>query len=131
MFNPKRPYFIRAMHEWIEDNGLTTYIMVDTSSKNLIAPIQYAQEGRLVLAISYQATKDLMIDNTAISFSGRFGGIAQDVWVPISAVLGIYAKEEPEHGLFFDPNEYEGVDEDAPPTNDDEPPKKPSHLRFV
>lgn len=129
MSNPKRPYFVRAMHQWLEDNNFTTYIMVDATQQNIIAPLQYAQDGRLVLAISYQATKDLLIDNEAISFNGRFGGIAQDVWIPMQAVLGIYAKEDNSHALFFDPNEYDNhqitIDDNEP-----EPPK-PNHLKFV
>lgn len=125
MPNPKRPYFVRAMHEWLEDNGFTTYIMVDATHTNLVAPLQYAQDGRLVLAISYQATKDLFIDNQSIAFNGRFGGVAQDVWIPMQAVLGIYAKEDTSHALFFDPEEYANHQDDEP-----EPPK-PNHLKFI
>lgn len=129
MSNPKHPYFVRAMHQWLEDNNFTTYIMVDATHQNIIAPLQYAQDGRLVLAISYQATKDLWIDNEAISFNGRFGGIAQDVWIPMQAVLGIYAKEDNSHALFFDPNEY---DNHQTTIDDNEPePPKPNHLKFV
>lgn len=110
MKTPKRPYFIRALHEWMEDNQLTTYIMVDATHADLVAPTEYAQDGILTLAISYMATKDLMIDNDGISFNGRFGGVAQNVWIPMQAVLGIRAKEEQEHTVFFDPSEYDGYD---------------------
>lgn len=126
--SPKRPYFIRAMHEWLENNSFTAYILVDTTHESLVAPLQYANENRLVLAISYQATKDLFIDDTAISFNGRFGGVAQDVWIPMQAVLGIYAKEDTTHGIFFDPNEYDSYTPPTPPTNDT---PKGGHLRFV
>lgn len=73
--NPKRPYFIRAMHEWLSDNSYTPYLMVDTNIPNLLAPTEYAQDGKLVLAISYQATHNLLIDNDSISFAARFGGV--------------------------------------------------------
>ena len=106
MLSPKRPYFIRALHEWLEDNNLTAYLMVDAAHPQLHAPIEYAQDGRLVLAISYQATHDLHIDNEAISFKGRFGGVSRDVWIPMAAVLGLYAKEYPDDGMFFNPQEY-------------------------
>ena len=125
---PKRPYFIRAMHEWLEDNQFTAYLMVDASHSALAAPIEYAQDGKLVLCISYQATKDLSIQNDSISFSARFGGVSQDVWIPMAAVIGIYAKENPEHGFFFDPSEYDGIDPEPP---SDDTPKKGGHLKFV
>lgn len=107
MITPKRPYLIRAFHEWMQDNDFTPYLMIDATHEDLHAPVQYAQEGRLVLAASYQATHNLQIDNDAISFAARFGGVSEDVWIPMAAVMAIYAKEDPEHGIFFDPSEYE------------------------
>lgn len=134
MISPKRPYFVRAMHEWLEDNNFTAYLMVDATQANVIAPLQYAQEGRLVLAISYQATKNLFIDNQAISFNARFGGVAQDVYIPMRAVLGIYAKEDTSHGFFFDPSEYDDYPEQenhSDSDNNNSEPPKPNHLKFV
>lgn len=125
-FTPKRPYLIRAMHEWIEDNKLTAYIMIDATHADVVAPLDFATDGRLVLAVSYQATKDLRIDNAAISFAARFGGVSQDVWIPMAAVLGIYAKEDPNEGFFFDPAEYAQFDDQPNP----EPPTR-SGLKFV
>lgn len=125
-FTPKRPYLIRAMHEWIEDNELTAYIMIDATHADIVAPLDFATDGRLVLAASYQATKDLHIDNDAISFAARFGSVSQDVWIPMAAVLGIYAKEDPNEGFFFDPTEYAQFDDQPNP----EPPTR-SGLKFV
>lgn len=129
--SPKRPYLVRAMHEWLTDNGFTPYLMIDATHEQLIAPKGYSQDGRLVLAISYQATKDLFMDNIAISFASRFGGVSHNIWVPMQAVMGIYAKEDPSEAFFFDPSEYDNY---TPPQDnddgDDEPPR-PSHLKFV
>ena len=72
MLTPKRAYFVRAMHEWLSDNSFTPYLLVDATHPQLLAPSEYAREGKLVLAISYQATNNLMIDNDALSFQGRF-----------------------------------------------------------
>lgn len=108
-FSPKRPYFLRALHEWLTDNELTPYLMVDSTHEGLQAPIEYAQDGKLVLNIGYIATKDLMIDNDYISFSARFGGVSQEIWVPMASVIGIFAKEDQAHALFFDPKEYANV----------------------
>lgn len=124
-YTPKRPYMVRAMHEWLEDNDLTAYLMIDATHGDVVAPLDYAQEGRLVLAASYQATKDLHINHESISFAARFGGVSQDVWIPMAAVLGIYAKEDPSEGFFFDPSEYTNIT-----TPDPEPPIR-SGLKFV
>lgn len=110
MITPKRPYLIRAFHEWMQDNDYTPYLMIDATHNDLHAPLQYAQDGRLVLAVSYQATHNLQIDNDAISFAARFGGVSEEVWIPMAAVMAIYAKEDPEHGIFFDPSEYDGYE---------------------
>lgn len=104
--SPKRPYLVRAMHEWLTDNDYTPYLVVDTHYEGVVAPAQYAQNGQLVLSVSYTATKDLYIDNDAMSFSARFSGVSQDLWIPMGAVLGIFAKEDQTQGWFFDPQEY-------------------------
>ncbi len=113
---PKRPYLLRAMHEWLSDNELTPYLMVDTKHPDIVAPIEYAQDNVLVLNVGYAATKGLLIDNDYVSFSARFGGLAQEVWLPMACVQGIYAKEDHTHGLFFDPAEYVGVERTKPQT---------------
>lgn len=130
-FSPKRPYFIRAMHEWLNDNELTPYLMVDAAHPDLVAPIEYAQDGRLVLNASYTATHNLHIDNDAISFSARFGGVSQDLWLPMAAVLGIFAKEEQSHALFFDPNEYKDVDTTHSTTDNKDPSQKANPLKII
>lgn len=132
MLSPKRPYFIRAMHEWLTDNGFTPYIMVDATHSELLAPTEYSHQGILTLAISYQATNNsLLIENDGISCHMRFNGVPKDIWIPIQAVVGIRAKEDPNEALFFDPNEYDGYEFDDDDDGDDEPPKKGGHLKFV
>lgn len=127
---PKRPYIVRAFHEWMEDNDFTPYLMIDATHDDVIAPLEYAQDGRLVLAASYQATHNLQIHNDAISFAARFGGISQDVWIPMAALMAIYAKEDPEHGAFFDPAEY--ADQQSPKTDTkNQPTSKGSTLRVL
>lgn len=102
---PTRPYMIRAIYEWLEDNLLTPYVMVDTTVPNVDVPVEHIQEDRIVLNIASQATGNLTIDNDYIHFNARFGGVSREIWVPIQAVIGIYAKENSQ-GMFFDPNEY-------------------------
>ena len=102
---PTRPYMVRALYEWLEDNLLTPYVMVDATQPNVDVPTEHINDGKIVLNIASQATGNLKIDNDYISFNARFGGVSRELWVPMSAVLGIYAKQNSQ-GMFFDPAEY-------------------------
>lgn len=97
---PTKPYMVRAIHEWCVDNGFTPHLMVVVSSKTRV-PMAYVKEGEIVLNLNYSATKDLHIDNEAITFSARFGGVSQSLYVPIGAVRGIFARENGQ-GMFFE-----------------------------
>lgn len=112
--SPTRPYMIRAIYQWIEDNYLTPYLMVDATVEGVQVPSEHVQEGRIVLNIASRATGNMTMDNDYVGFSARFGGVSRDIWVPVQAVMGIYAKENSQ-GMFFDPNEY---DDYTPPAQD-------------
>ncbi|WP_421864840.1 ClpXP protease specificity-enhancing factor [Motiliproteus sp.] len=90
---PSRPYLIRALNDWILDNQSTPYIVVDAGVQGVDVPREYVSEGQIVLNISVTAVQNLLIDNDAISFSARFGGVPMQVYVPVVAVMAIYAKE--------------------------------------
>ena len=98
----KRPYLLRAMHEWMTDNGLTPYVAVDAKAEGLLVPEQYSSDGKIVLNISYPATRDLNLAADRISFEARFRGVAHQVDVPISAVIAIYAQETGQGMIFTD-----------------------------
>ena len=105
---PTRPYLARAIYEWICDNNLTPYLLVDATQPNTRVPEQFIQDGQIVLNIVPHAVHQLTMSNDAITFSARFGGVSRDIYIPLNAVMGIYARENGQ-GLFFDPNEYEGT----------------------
>ena len=105
---PTRPYMVRAIFEWLEDNNLTPHIMVDTTQPNVTVPVEYVQDCRIVLNIASRATGNLVINNDFINFHARFGGVSQELWVPMQAVMGIYARENSQ-GMFFDPTEYDNA----------------------
>ena len=106
---PTRPYMVRALYQWIEDNALTPYLMVDATAKNVQIPTEHVQDGRIVLNIASRATGNMSMENDYIHFSARFGGVSQEIWIPLPAVMGIYAKENSQ-GMFFDPSEYDNYD---------------------
>jgi len=133
---PTRPYLARAIYEWICDNNLTPYLLVDATQPNTMVPEQFIQDGQIVLNIVPHAVHKLTMSNDAITFSARFGGISRDIYVPLNAVLGIYARENGQ-GLFFDPSEYEGtqIAEDTLKSTitseETEQPKKKPSLRLL
>lgn len=97
---PTKPYMLRAIHEWCVDNNLTPHLLVAVNSQTRV-PMAYVKDGEIVLNLNHGATKDLHVDNDAIVFSARFGGVSQNLYVPISAVKGIFARENGQ-GMFFD-----------------------------
>jgi len=110
---PQRPYLVRAMHEWMSDTGLTPYIFVDASLAAVDVPRQHVEDGKIVLNLSYSATRDLELGNDQISFEARFAGTPQRVIVPVAAVLGIYARESGEGLIFSDPDDPVLQDQDT------------------
>jgi stringent starvation protein B len=110
-----RPYLIRAIYEWIVDNGQTPHLLVDASGDQVVVPRQFVKEGRIALNVSPTAVRNLEVGNDQIVFGARFGGMAMEVFVPPSAVLGIYAKENG-RGMLFPQEGAEAEDEPEPPT---------------
>lgn len=119
---PNRPYLVRALYEWISDNDMTPHLLVDTSRPETVVPTQFVEDGKIVLNLSPNAVRGLVLGNERISFNARFGGVAMDVAVPVGAILGIYARENG-HGMLF-PEEEVGPDEDGA-SDDTEPPRPP------
>lgn len=109
----RRPYLLRAMHEWISDSQCTPHLVVDAGFAGVEVPRQYVQDGKIVLNVSWSATAQLQLGNEELSFSGRFGGASMLVRIPIAAVLAIYARETGQ-GMIF-------ADEAEPPPPDGTP----------
>jgi stringent starvation protein B len=109
-----RPYLIRALYEWLVDNDLTPYLLVDANREAVHVPSRYVEEGRIVLNVSPNAVRDLQLGNELISFEARFGGTAFAISLPPDAVLGVYARENGKGMLFPD----EGVEAPEPPKPD-------------
>jgi len=119
---PSRPYLLRAINEWILDNQCTPYLLVDAEVEGVDVPRQYVENGKIVLNIDPQAVRDLVLGNEEVSFSARFQGKPWQIYIPIQAVLAIYAQENG-RGMMF--NEEEGSE--PPPSGSS--PAKPSSGR--
>lgn len=88
------------MHEWMSDNGLTPQLVVDTTLPGVHVPAGHAEDGRIILNVSWTATGRLELGNEEIRFEARFGGVSQRVHLPVDAVIGIFARENGQ-GLVF------------------------------
>lgn len=119
-----QPYLLRAIFEWIVDNDMTPYILVNADMEDTQVPRQYVDDGKIVLNLAPQAVNDLQLTNEFVMFNARFSGKSMEVSFPISAVLAIYAKENGQGMVFGD------GDNDQPPPDDSDKEKKP-HLTLV
>ncbi|MCP4001805.1 MAG: ClpXP protease specificity-enhancing factor [Gammaproteobacteria bacterium] len=135
-FSSSRPYLLRAIHEWITDNGETPLVLVDATHIDTQVPAEHIKDGRITLNIAWSATRNLEMTNEYICFDARFNGAARAVSFPINALLGIYARESG-HGMGFEveasvadtsdevisesttDNSSSEVDTDQPAVNDD------------
>ncbi|MBI5461143.1 MAG: ClpXP protease specificity-enhancing factor [Gammaproteobacteria bacterium] len=113
-----RPYLIRAINEWILDNALTPYLLVNAEATGVDVPRRYVDNGKIVLNINPGAISSLQIANDHIEFSARFGGTPMLVYIPMAAVLAIYAKENG-RGMMFN----EDDDVSPPPSGPDSAPR--------
>jgi stringent starvation protein B len=116
-----KPYLIRAVHEWACDSGFTPYLSVRVD-ENTRVPAEHVKNGEIVLNLSYDATHKLTIGQDVIQFSARFGGVSRECSIPVSAVQGIFARENGQ-GLFF-PEESQAKST-APQPAPAEPPDDP------
>lgn len=111
---PNRPYLIRAFYEWIVDNGLTPYVLVNATLEGVIVPEKYIKDGQIVLNVSPQAVEDLHMTNEIVHFDARFSGTLMHVVVPVFSVVAIYAHENA-RGMVFTEEEEGGGDDTPPP----------------
>lgn len=113
-----KPYLIRAIYDWIVDNDLTPYVLVNAEYPTVQVPDEHVNGGRIVLNISPKACRGLHLENDRIVFTARFAGKSVQIFLDPCAVLAIYAKENGrgmEFGEEFD---------DEPP-----PPPKPEDIK--
>lgn len=125
-----RPYLIRAIYQWIVDNGMTPHLLAKASVDGCKVPARFIQENKIVLNIAPMAVGGLVLGDDAIAFSARFSGVSESIHVPIKAVEAIYARENGQGMLFTEEDEslsetgYDsGADDEFDPDPDPDKPK--------
>lgn len=137
--NSSKPYIIRALHEWISDNECTPLVLVSSKHKDVQIPRGIDEDGKVVLNISYGATKNLELINEGILFDARFSGISQNLYVPIDSILAIYARENGQGMMFGEGDDLpKSPNPDSPQPTDkktalkkDKPDAKPKAKSFL
>ena len=120
-----QPYLLRALYDWIVDNSLTPYVLVNAEAERVDVPTQYIDNGKIVLNLSPAAVSSLELGNDFVIFNARFSGKPTDVSFPISAVLAVYAKKKGQ-GMGFNERDNESPTEPEPDN-----PSGGSHLKLV
>jgi stringent starvation protein B len=111
MMRSNRPYLLKAFYEWIVDSDCTPYIAVDAHYDGVEVPQQFVTDGQIVLNIAPRAVSEFEMADDHLRFTTRFGGIPIDIYVPMGAIIGIYAQENGQ-GMVF---EHEDPQDDPPP----------------
>jgi len=117
------------MHEWMVDNGLTPHLIV-AAREGLELPAEHVKDGKIVLNVSYSATRDLTLGNDRVTFETRFGGMPCRLAIPVDAVLGIYSRENGQGMLFAEDDSTSAPPSDTPPSPPaGDPPSPPGNGR--
>jgi stringent starvation protein B len=111
-----RPYLLRAIYEWIVDNGLTPYLLVNADYPDVQVPVEHVNNGKIILNVAPEAVQSLDLGATDVTFNARFGGRPMNLFFPVAAVLAIYARENGRGMVFSD-------SDDNPPPSPPEPDK--------
>jgi stringent starvation protein B len=122
---PNQPYLLNAFYEWIVDNNLTPYIVVDAHFSGVQVPQEYVQDGQIVLNVSPASTGKLQLGLQELTFDARFGGVPRSLVIPCPAILAIYAKENGAGTVFtIEENISTGESQEShSPETDPTPPK--------
>jgi stringent starvation protein B len=123
-----RPYLVRAIYQWIVDNGLTPHLLVDASNDDVMVPSDYVEGGRIVMNIAPMAVQGLTLGNEEVTFSARFGGKPMSVQIPVQRVMAIYTRENGQ-GMMFAEEPGGGAPPEGGSPGEGGP--KGSHLRVV
>lgn len=139
-----RSYLLKAYYDWISDNVLTPHILVNAAEPGVLVPTDYVENDQIILNILSSAIIDFDITSTAVTFQARFRGVPFDIYLPLKAIVAIYAQENGVGMTFFDEDQHLGLDADHEEAASTEPDvileseqvssskaSKTSHLRVI
>lgn len=125
MMTSSRPYLLRAVYEWIADNDMTPFVVVNANFPGVSVPNEHVEDGKIILNVSETAVRKLIVSNEAMEFDARFSGVVYRIYAPIAAISAIYARENG-RGIIFEDDD-SAVSEGgsaSPPASSKAPAKK-------
>lgn len=122
---PRRPYIFRAFYDWILDNDLTPYVVVNTSIDGVLVPQEFVKDNQIVLNIAPQSVGQYLANNDQIEFNARFSGVPQHIVVPMAAIEAIYARENGVGMGFEDESHYKALRQSATKQSENVKPANP------
>lgn len=133
---PLRPYLYHAYYQWIIDNDLTPYLLVDSTYPGVDVPSEYVRDGRIILNIAPRSIGQYQVDSHEIRFNARFSGIPRELCVPFGAMVAIYSQEHGDGVMFQVEACYEETDHRPAETETEKPSpqsvrKKSGHLKLI
>ena len=137
MMTSNQPYLVKAIYQWILDNEKTPHILVSTDVPSVEVPTQSVKDDQIVLNIAPHAVSNLVMDNEAVSFSARFSGVAQSLYIPVKAIRAIYASENGQGMVFPEleeatlPSNSDETDNTDDSNPDSPPDKTPPFLKVI
>ena len=126
-----KPYFIRALYEWIVDNNCTPHLVVDTTDPRCQVPVQFVKNNSIVLNVAPSAVRNLELGAEYVTFGARFGGMPHELLIPITSVRAIFARENNQGLAFEDEPAATDLPQGAPAGAVVKAPKKATHLTVV
>ncbi len=96
------PYLLPALLDWLVDSGCTPHLVLNAEHPDVRVPEGHAVDGQIVLNISPTAVAGFELTREYVFFQTRFQGVPREIYAPLEAVLGIYARETGE-GMAFVP----------------------------
>lgn len=121
----QRPYLLRAFYDWIVDSECTPHIIVDATQVGVEVPQQFIEDGKIVLNIAPTSVVQFTMDDDAVAFNARFSGQPMQVYVPLYAIEGIYARENSAGTIFPDEPAYQALDNTLPKPEQEQKQEKP------
>lgn len=97
-----RSYLLKANYEWLLDNKLTPYLIIDSNANDIIFPVKYIKFENLILNISPDAVQNFIIKNKRINFYTCFNKQSYYIQLPIYSIIAIYGYENNIGFIFYE-----------------------------
>ena len=132
---PFKPHLIRMILEWMEENNLTPYMVVDNTVEGVHLPDYLMRDPTTTLNLLPAACVDFHVEVEQVRFGTRFHSKHWDVFIPMPAIRALYALELQEQikqggpGIFHFDAGLDAADKNAvaptPQASKDVPAKEP------